>query len=259
MIRRPLVVLVAARTVGRLRRRQKPRRRQRRRPRSSPHTTAPPPMFVDRSAATDLPVLKRPALVVKIDNADGSSPANVARLRSVSTKPTWVRRDGRGSVTRLAAVFHSSESTAVGRIRSFARPIFAVFTPLHNPLFAWSGANDDFRAILQDSAHVDVGMDARSEVYVRRGPLEPRTTCTRRRRSCSPSPRRCGAAAVVVRVPQAGRGGVDVCAGRSGRSTSSRRGRCWQRARSMVLERVEGRVQPRSEGTPHVDENDASR
>ena len=135
-------------------------------------TTAPPPMYpLTGLPATDLPVLKRPALVVKLDNADGSSPANVARPQIGLNQADVVYEEMvEGSVTRLAAVFHSSESDPVGPIRSFRTTDVAVFTPLHNPLFSWSGANDDFKVILHDSALIDVGYDARSEVYVRKGP-----------------------------------------------------------------------------------------
>src|SRR4030081_1524400 len=73
-----------------------------------------------------------------------------------------------GSVTRLAAIFHSGESDPVGPIRSARTTDIAVFSPLHNPLFAWSGANVDFAAIIRSSPLIDVGYAARSEVYTRR-------------------------------------------------------------------------------------------
>ena len=113
-------------------------------------TTAPPPTFpLTGLPATDLGLLKRPALVVKIDNADGSGAGNAARPQSGLNQADVVYEEMvEGSVTRLAAVFQSGDSDPVGPIRSFRTTDVAVFTPLHNPLFAWSGANDDFRAIL---------------------------------------------------------------------------------------------------------------
>ncbi|MEY2422580.1 MAG: hypothetical protein QOI95_2647 [Acidimicrobiaceae bacterium] len=134
-------------------------------------TTAPPPVYpLTGLPATDPATLTRPALVVKIDNADGAG-SNSARPQIGLNQADVVYEEMvEGSVTRLAAVFQSGDSAPVGPIRSFRTTDVAVFTPLHNPLFAWSGANDDFRAILHDSALIDVGYDARSEVYVRKGP-----------------------------------------------------------------------------------------
>ena len=133
-------------------------------------TTAPPPEFpLTGVVATDLAKLKRPALVVKIDNADGSGPANQARPQMGLNQADVVYEEMvEGSVTRLAAIFHSGDSDPVGPIRSFRTTDVAVFTPLHNPLFAWSGANVDFLEILRNSALIDVGYDAASEVYGRR-------------------------------------------------------------------------------------------
>src|SRR3954454_7565366 len=73
-----------------------------------------------------------------------------------------------GSVTRLAAIFHSDDSDPVGPVRSARTTDVAVFTPLNNPLFAWSGANTDFAAIIRSSALVDVGVDALPSAYTRR-------------------------------------------------------------------------------------------
>jgi hypothetical protein len=133
-------------------------------------TTAPPPVFpLTGLPATDLAVLKRPALVVKIDNADGGGPGNVARPQLGLNQADVVYEEMvEGSVTRLAAVFHSGDSDPVGPIRSFRTTDVAVFSPLHNPLFAWSGANDDFRVILHNSPLIDVGYDAQPSSYHRR-------------------------------------------------------------------------------------------
>jgi hypothetical protein len=135
-------------------------------------TTAPPPVYpLTGLPATDLATLKRPALVVKIDNADGSGGSNEARPQIGLNQADVVYEEMvEGSVTRLAAIFQSGDSDPVGPIRSARTTDIAVFTPLHNPLFAWSGANVDFAAIIRDSALIDVGYDAHSDVYHRQGP-----------------------------------------------------------------------------------------
>jgi hypothetical protein len=132
-------------------------------------TTLPPPVYpLTGLPATDLGVLKRPALVVKIDNADGNGEGNQARPQAGLNQADVVYEEMvEGSVTRLAAIFHSGESDPVGPVRSARTTDIAVFTPLHNPLFAWSGANVDFAAIIRNSALIDVGYDAHSDVYVR--------------------------------------------------------------------------------------------
>jgi hypothetical protein len=133
-------------------------------------TTAPPPVYpLTGMPAMDLALLKRPALVVKIDNADGNGSGNVARPQIGLNQADVVYEEMvEGSVTRLAAIFQSGESDPVGPIRSARTTDIAVFSPLHNPLFAWSGANVDFAAIIRNSPLVDVGYDAHSEIYTRR-------------------------------------------------------------------------------------------
>jgi hypothetical protein len=133
-------------------------------------TTLPPPAYpLTGLPATDLAVLQRPALVVKIDNADGNGAGNVARPQSGLNQADVVYEEMvEGSVTRLAAIFHSGDSDPVGPIRSFRTSDVAVFSPLHNPLFSWSGANEDFKVVLHNSPLIDVGHDAASDAYIRR-------------------------------------------------------------------------------------------
>jgi hypothetical protein len=132
-------------------------------------TTAPPPpptypltgLVADNPAA-----LTRPALVVKIDNADGRT--KTARPQIGLNQADVVYEEMvEGSVTRLAAVFHSADSDPVGPVRSARTTDVAVFSPLNRPLFAWSGANDDFEDIIRASNLVDVGYDVASDVYRR--------------------------------------------------------------------------------------------
>lgn len=132
-------------------------------------TTAPPPVFpLTGLPATDPAKLTRPALVVKIDNADGAG-SNSARPQIGLNQADVVYEEMvEGSVTRLAAVFHSGDSDPVGPVRSARTTDIAVFTPLNRPLYAWSGANTDFAAIIRGSALIDVGYDAQSGAYERR-------------------------------------------------------------------------------------------
>jgi hypothetical protein len=132
-------------------------------------TTLPPPVYpLTGLPATDPAVLKRPALVVKIDNADGGG-GNIARPQIGLNQADVVYEEMvEGSVTRLAAIFQSTDSDPVGPVRSARTTDIAVFSPLHNPLFAWSGANADFAAIIRESPLVDVGFDAQPSLYGRR-------------------------------------------------------------------------------------------
>jgi hypothetical protein len=104
---------------------------------------------------------------VKIDNADGSG--SVARPQLGLNQADVVYEEMvEGSVTRLAAIFHSDDSDPVGPVRSARTTDVAVFSPLNRPLFAWSGANADFAAIIRGSNLVDVGYDAATGAYTRR-------------------------------------------------------------------------------------------
>jgi len=130
-------------------------------------TTAPPPVYpLTGLPATDPAKLTRPALVVKIDNADGNGSARPQM--GLNQADVVYEEMVEGSVTRLAAVFHSDDSDPVGPVRSARTTDIAVFTPLNNPLYAWSGANTDFAAIIRASALIDVGVDAEPSAYQRR-------------------------------------------------------------------------------------------
>ena len=74
-----------------------------------------------------------------------------------------------GSVTRLAAVFHSQDADPVGPIRSFRTTDLEIVSLLTHPLFAWSGANEAFAAEARSGPLIDVGYDAASDAYYRDG------------------------------------------------------------------------------------------
>jgi hypothetical protein len=144
---------------------------------TSPSTTAPPTSTTGAPAAvyplTGLPVTTpggetRPALVVKIDNADGSGAANNARPQMGLNQADVVYEEMvEGSVSRLAAIFQSMDPGQVGPVRSARSTDVAVFSALNKPLFAWSGANDTFFALIRSSPLIDVGFDAHPDVYTR--------------------------------------------------------------------------------------------
>jgi hypothetical protein len=132
-------------------------------------TTAPPPVYpLTGLPVTDLATAARPALVVKIDNADGAG-NNTARPQLGLNQADVVYEEMvEGSVTRLAAVFQSTDSDPVGPVRSARSTDVAVFSPLNRPLFSWSGANAGFAQLIRESPLVDAGYDAHSDLYTRR-------------------------------------------------------------------------------------------
>jgi hypothetical protein len=128
-------------------------------------TTVPPPPV---APLTGLPGnygtrLDRTALVVKIDNGEpkarpqyGINQADVVYEERVE-----------GSVTRLLAIFHSTDSVPAGPVRSARTSDIAIVTPLNHPYFAWSGANPTFARRIRAAAVQDVGYDALSGEYYR--------------------------------------------------------------------------------------------
>ena len=136
--------------------------------RATTTTAAPTPTSV--APLTGLPeadpaMLDRPALVVKIDNAD---PA--ARPQSGLNQADVVYEERvEGNVTRLAAVFQSHDANPVGPIRSARTTDVPIIGPLNHPLYAWSGANVAFAKIIRSSPLVDVGAEAAGPAYLRLG------------------------------------------------------------------------------------------
>lgn len=106
----------------------------------------------------------RPALVVKIDNAEPASRPQMG----LNQADVVIEEKVEGNVTRLAAVFQSTDAEPVGPVRSARTTDIALTAPLANPLFAWSGANAAFAAAIRSAALVDVGYDAAPDHYRRR-------------------------------------------------------------------------------------------
>lgn len=107
---------------------------------------------------------QRPALVVKIDNAEG-----LARPQSGLNQADIVFEERvEGGVTRFAAIFHSTEAKSVGPIRSGRTTDVGIVMSLERPLMAFSGANSGILAKLRGSNIVDVGYDTATDAYIRR-------------------------------------------------------------------------------------------
>ncbi len=147
---------------------------------ASTTTTAAAPAYpLTGLPITDPAIAARPALVVKIDNADGTYTGRPQQ--GINEADVVYEEMVEGSVTRFAAVFHSRDAVnRVVPVRSARSTDVALFTPLRRPLFAWSGANKDFAALIRASAIVDVGYDAQSGLYrrdsARRSPVNLWTT-----------------------------------------------------------------------------------
>jgi hypothetical protein len=107
----------------------------------------------------------RPALVVKIDDSEralgsqaGLNAADVVYSELVE-----------GGATRLAAVFHSTDASAVGPVRSARTSDIDLVANLNRPLFAYSGANGAVLRMVADADLVDVGHDKLPASYAERG------------------------------------------------------------------------------------------
>jgi len=108
---------------------------------------------------------KRPALVVKIDNVEPKSRPQAG----INEADVVYEERVEGSVTRLLAVFHSTDAAPVGPVRSGRTSDIAIFSALRRPYFAWSGANETFAQRIRASNMVDVGWDAATDQYFRDG------------------------------------------------------------------------------------------
>ena len=104
----------------------------------------------------------RPALVVKIDNAEAARPQSGLVVADVVFEELV-----EGGATRFAAVFHSRAADPVGPVRSARSTDVDLVESLNRPIFAWSGANAGVADEVDDAALVDVGADAAPGAYRR--------------------------------------------------------------------------------------------
>jgi hypothetical protein len=105
---------------------------------------------------------RRPALVVKIDNAPKARPQ--VGLNQADVVVEEKVEDG---VTRLFTIFHSGDSDPVGPVRSARTTDIILATALHRPLFAYSGTNATFQKQVSAAPLVDVGVERASGDYFR--------------------------------------------------------------------------------------------
>ncbi|MCA1844637.1 MAG: DUF3048 domain-containing protein, partial [Actinobacteria bacterium] len=131
---------------------------------TAPPTTAPA-LMGDGDPLTGLPpAANRPALVVKIDNAPKARPQ--AGLNQADVVVEEKVEDG---VTRFFTVFHTADADPVGPVRSARSTDLALTGALNRPLFAYSGTNATFQALVSRAPLVDVGINAASRDYSRHG------------------------------------------------------------------------------------------
>ena len=124
-------------------------------------TTAPPRGPVAPLTGLRLPEganASRPALAVKIDNID-STGCEVARPQFGIDHADLVYEILVEGITRFMAVFHSDIPETVGPVRSARSSDVDLIAMLGNPLFAWSGNNDNVAADLSKvrGRYIDVG------------------------------------------------------------------------------------------------------
>lgn len=137
-----------------------------------PTTTTAPPLVAPLTGLAwsgDPAFLQRPALVVKVSNADGNRASLNARPQAGINQADIVAEVlTEGGVTRLVCIFHSQDAQDVGPVRSFRTSELDIVPALGTPLFAYSGANTAFLRMLRDSGRVvDVGIDNATGAYRR--------------------------------------------------------------------------------------------
>lgn len=139
---------------------------------AAPTTTTAAPLVAPLTGlpwAMDPALVTRPALVVKVSNADGNSASHNARPQAGFNEADIVAELlTEGGVTRLALIFHSTDTDEIGPVRSFRTSELDLLPALGLPLFSYSGANAGFLARLRESGRVvDVGFDAATGAYRR--------------------------------------------------------------------------------------------
>jgi len=135
---------------------------------TSTTTTVPKPTVVaplTGEPTTDLAAAERPALVVKIDNADPPARPQLGLNQADVVYEERVE----GSVTRFAAVFQSTGSDPSGPVRSARMTDIPILSALSHPLLAWSGANSRVTRAIHAAPVVDLGPNVVRDAYERRG------------------------------------------------------------------------------------------
>jgi hypothetical protein len=106
--------------------------------------------------------LERPALFVKFDNVEAARPpAGLAEADIV------IEEQVEGDLSRLAAVFHSTDADTVGPVRSVRTTDLELVGLFGRPLFASSGGNSSVLAQLAAADVVDIGHNVSGEGFER--------------------------------------------------------------------------------------------
>lgn len=132
-------------------------------PKPTTTTAPPPPAPLTGESLADEARRQRPALVLKIDNHD----KNARPQEGLNQADVVFEEQVEAGVTRLAAVFQSTDADPVGPIRSGRTTDIGIVTMLNRPLFGFSGAAAATLKAILSSAIVDVRWDARPDAYRR--------------------------------------------------------------------------------------------
>lgn len=106
--------------------------------------------------------LDRPALFVKIDNVEAARPPS-----GLSAADIVIEEQVEGNLSRLAAVFHSTDADPVGPVRSTRTTDLELVSLFGRPLFASSGGNASVLAQLAEADVVDIGHNVSGEGFER--------------------------------------------------------------------------------------------
>ena len=126
-------------------------------------TTAPTVWPLTGQPAPAGAPVRRPALVVKIDNGPPARPQS-----GLNQADVVVEEQVEGGVTRFFSVFHSTDADPVGPVRSARTTDIQLVSAMNRPLFAYAGTNATFQRLVNAAPLVDVGYDAASGDYSRR-------------------------------------------------------------------------------------------
>jgi Protein of unknown function (DUF3048) N-terminal domain/Protein of unknown function (DUF3048) C-terminal domain len=124
-------------------------------------TTAPPPVAPLTGMPGEFP---RPALIVKIDNVSAARPQSGLRQADIV-----IEEPVEGNLTRLAAVFQSSDAGVVGPVRSMRTSDLELIPMFGRPLFAASGGNAGVVPQLHQANAVDIGNNVSGQGFRRDG------------------------------------------------------------------------------------------
>ena len=129
-------------------------------------TTVPPPPTAPLTGVSGdfHGRIDRPALFVKIDNVERARPHHGIHLADIV-----IEEPVEGNLTRLAAVFHSTDAATVGPIRSVRTTDLELVPLFGRPLFAASGGNAGVLPQLQAANVVDVSHHVSGEGFYRDG------------------------------------------------------------------------------------------